>query len=164
MSAITRKILTVTSAIAILGGVSASAAARQVGVAFTHPLYHERFWFGPHVGGRWYHGAPYAYVYPYGYTDAASIRTDVTPKQAEVFVDGYYAGRASDFDGAFTHLRVRPGGHEISLFLDGYRTVTDEIYVRPDSTFKMDSAMQPLAAGETSAPVPLPQDLPAQTR
>jgi len=49
-----------------------------------------------------------------------------------------------------------PGGHAISIRLDGFRTLTEDVYVRPDSTFKMKATLQPLAAGEASAPVPTP--------
>ena len=80
----------------------------------------------------------------------------MVPKQTEVFVDGYYAGTADQFDGAFHHLHTTPGGHAITLYLDGYRTVTEHIYVRPDSTFQMHDTMDKLAAGEVSAPPPLP--------
>jgi hypothetical protein len=38
----------------------------------------------------------------------------------------------------------------------GYRTVTQNIYVRPGSTFKMNDTMDKLGAGEVSAPPPSP--------
>ena len=37
-----------------------------------------------------------------------AVKTDVTPKQTEVYVDGYYAGVADDFDGAFKRLHTSP--------------------------------------------------------
>ena len=75
------------------------------------------------------------------------MKTEVTPKATEVYVDGYYAGVADQFDGAFTRLHTSPGGHAVTLRLDGYRTVTQNIYVRPDSTFKLKEAMEKLAPG-----------------
>ena len=58
----------------------------------------------------------------------ASIRTEVTPKDAEVYVDGYYAGRVSQFDGVLQGLQVAPGqraivrlGGEAALALRGLR-------------------------------------------
>jgi hypothetical protein len=44
----------------------------------------------------------------------------------------------------------------VTLRLDGYRTVTENIYVRPDSTYKLTETMEKLAPGEVSAAVPLP--------
>ena len=84
------------------------------------------------------------------------MKTKITPKQAEVYIDGYYEGVADDFDGAFQGLHTSPGGHAVTLHLDGYRTVTQNIYVRPGSTYKLNATMEKLAPGEVSEPVPVP--------
>ena len=79
-----------------------------------------------------------------------------TPKEAEVYVDGAYAGVVGDFDGVFSRLHTTPGGHAITLHLEGFRTVTQNIYVAPDATLKLRLAMEKLAPGEVSAPPPKP--------
>jgi hypothetical protein len=79
-----------------------------------------------------------------------------TPKQAEVYVDGFYAGVVDDFDGTFQRLHTTPGGHAVTLHLEGYRTVTQNIYVAPDETLKLQLAMDKLRPGEASDPAPLP--------
>ena len=84
------------------------------------------------------------------------MRVLATPKQAEVYVDGYYAGVVGDFDGYFHRLHTTPGGHSITLHLEGYRTVTQNIYVRPESSFKLQLTMDKLRPGEASDPPPLP--------
>jgi len=99
------------------------------------------------------------YPYPYGYYPAfarpeSDIRVLVTPKEAEVYVDGYYAGIVDDFNGVFQRLRVPPGEHEITLHLAGYRTVTQKLYLAPNSTFKLRYTIEKLAPGETSEPPP----------
>jgi hypothetical protein len=99
---------------------------------------------------------PYGYGYPYSVRAQSSVRVEVMPKQAEVYVDGYRAGVADDFDGIFKHLQTTPGGHSITLYLPGYRTVTQSVYVAPDQTFKLRDTMEKLAAGETSEQPPLP--------
>ena len=120
--------------------------------------FYDPFW-GPYY--------PYGYAYPYGYgypdspyayspTDAGSVKTEVTPKVTEVFVDGYYAGVADDFNGTFQRLHAATGGHALTLHLEGYRTVTENVYVRPDSTVKVTETMEKLAPGEVSEPVPSP--------
>ena len=126
------------------------------------------------VGGGYY--APYYYdpffspirgtaisipTRPYGYAyhpiaPDSSVRLDVKPKEAEVYVDGYYAGVVDDFDGTFQRLRVEPGEHEIELWLDGYRTVKQKVYLTPDNTFKIKYQMERLAAGEAPEPKPQP--------
>ena len=156
MNALTKRVIMFTLGLMLSGAIPAGALTRHVvvvpRVGVYRPLVYDRYW------GPW---SPYAYGYPYGYgypyhSAAADIRTEITPKNAEVYVDGYFAGRAIDFDGAFQALHVVPGGHAISIRLDGFRTLTQDVYVRPDSTFKMKATLQPLAVGEMSAPVPAP--------
>ena len=81
---------------------------------YYRPYFYDPFWFDP-----WY-GFSYGYQYPwgpYGYPPyrayrvdpGASLRLEVKPKDAEVYVDGYYAGIVDDFDGTFQRLSVTPG-------------------------------------------------------
>ena len=42
------------------------------------------------------------------------------PRTAQVFVDGYYAGRVDDFDGAFQALTLEEGPHTIRIEEPGY--------------------------------------------
>jgi hypothetical protein len=86
----------------------------------------------------------------------ASVKFDVKPKKAKVYVDGFYAGIVDDFDSPFQRLYTAPGAHEITLFLEGYRTHTDRAYLAPDHTFKVKLEMEKLAAGEVSEPPPAP--------
>ena len=151
MATITKKAMwmgAVLSALVLAGSASASAypvRGRVVIVpraGFVAPFY-DPFWPPYYV----------PWVYPYaGGRPASEIRVQVEPKQAEVFVDGYYAGLVSDVG----HLRVTPGGHVVSLYLEGYRTISENIYARPNSTFKLHENMVRLGNGEVSTPVPLP--------
>lgn len=152
----TQRVVTLAIGLMLVGAISASAQPRRGAVVVGpriqvyRPFFYDPFW------GPWYPYS-YAYAYPYNARPEANIKTDVTPKDTEVYVDGYYAGHASDFDGVFKRLHVAPGGHSVTFHLAGFRTVTQDVYVRPDSTFKMNTAMERLAAGETSAPVPAPK-------
>lgn len=98
--------------------------------------------------------------YPYGYRYAApdaSVKFDVKPREAAVYIDGYYAGLVDDYDGAFQRLRTAPGGHEITLYLEGYRTYSEKVYLAADNTFKMKHRLEKLAGGEVSERPPAPQ-------
>jgi PEGA domain-containing protein len=86
----------------------------------------------------------------------SSVRLEVTPRQTEVFVDGYYAGVVDDFDGMLQRLRVEPGQHEITLYHDGYRTVRQRVYLVRDRTIKIRLQMEPLAPGEAGEARPSP--------
>ncbi len=107
-------------------------------------------------------GYPYP-AYRYAMRDA-SVRFDVKPNDASVYVDGYYAGIVDDFDGTFQRLRTAPGGHEITVYLEGHRTYTERVYLSPDTTFKFRHRMEPLAAGQVAErpPAPPPQPPPQQ--
>jgi hypothetical protein len=83
----------------------------------------------------------------------ASLRIQVNPSQAEVYVDGYYAGIVDDFDGVFQRLHVTPGGHEITLRLDGFRTWSAEIYAAPQSTVKLHQDLIPGPSDEAAEAV-----------
>jgi PEGA domain len=107
-------------------------------------------------------GYPYP-MYRYAARDSA-IRFDVKPNQAAVYLDGYYAGIVDDFDGLFQRLYTAPGGHEVTLYLEGYRTYTERVYLPPDNTLKLRHRMEKLAPGDVAErpPVPPPPQLEGQ--
>jgi hypothetical protein len=124
-----------------------------VGGFYASPYYLYDPWYG--FEGQW--GYP-MYPPPYyrmGQPDS-SVRLEVKPKEAAVFVDGYYAGIVDDFDGVFQRLHVTPGEHEIELYLDGYRTVRQKVYLPVNDTFKIRYTMERLAPGEQPEPRPQP--------
>ena len=88
-------------------------------------------------------GTPSAFFDP-----ESAIRLQVTPRETEVFVDGYFAGRVDDFDGRFQRLHIQPGEHELTLYLDGHRKVTQQVLIQPRATFRIRYTMSPLAAGD----------------
>jgi hypothetical protein len=104
-------------------------------------------------------GYPYP-MYRYAARDAA-IRFDVKPDKAAVYLDGYYAGVVDDFNSWYQRLYTSPGPHELTLYLDGYRTYTEHVYLTPDNTFKLHYRMERLVVGEVSerpaVPAPPPQ-------
>ncbi len=61
------------------------------------------------------------YQYRYGYP-TGQIRLQVRPRDAEVYVDGYYAGRVDDFDGYIQSLQIEEGPHTIEIVAPGYET------------------------------------------
>jgi len=126
------------------------------GVGFYDPFYRYPYYYGGYPYPYYYGGYPYPYYYgaPYSAYDdtVGDIRTQVTPKDAEIYVDGYYAGTADDFDGIFQRLHTEAGGHSITIQLDGYRTVTQNVYVSPGSTTDVKLSLEKLAPGEVTAP------------
>lgn len=81
----------------------------------------------------WYD--PYPPVYTgggYGYE--GSLRLKVKPREASVYVDGYFMGRVDDFDGVFQRLKTDAGPHRVEIRLDGYETLTFDVRIDPDRT------------------------------
>ena len=125
--------------------------------------FYDPFWYDPFFDAQWGVYGPYGYPpYRYNIDPGAAVKLEVKPNKAEVYVDGFYAGIVDDFDGAFQRLRIRPGEHDIELYLDGYRTVHQKVYLTPDNTFKLKYTMEKLGAGEQPEPRPQPPQAPPQ--
>lgn len=138
--------------------------------SFYRPYYYYRpydypsfYYYRPHyVPYVWFSSGPVLYDEPYpgvsGYDyDRGALRLKVSPKQAEVYVDGYYAGIVDDYDGLFQKLYVHPGEHEIEIRFEGYRPYRQRVFVNPSSTYKIHQELEPLAPGETMPPPPTPR-------
>lgn len=111
-----------------------------------------RYGYGGYLYGR------YPYAYGGVYDGRASVRVQVPQRNTEVYVDGYYAGIVDDFDGIFQRLHVEPGEHEIALFLPDHQTVSQQVYLQPRSTFRIQETMEPLRPGDPPAVRPAPDD------
>ncbi len=143
----------------------------RASVGFHYGYYRPAYFYSPWGWYPWYpwdfydwYGYPYGQYGPYGprgyygyYAyNGSSLKLEVQPKDAEVYVDGHRAGVVDQFDGFFQRLTVEAGGHDVTLFKPGFRTVTQSVYLQPGSTFKLKYVMEPLAAGEQSEPPPAP--------
>jgi hypothetical protein len=132
------------------------------GPGFYRPWY--PYWGAPYYPyySGWY--APYYYGGYYGgYYYDSSVRTQVNPRETEVFVDGYYAGTVNDFDGTFQRLHLEPGEHDLELFLGGHRSFQQKVYLQPGRTFNVRHTMEPLGPGEVQPTRPTAPPRPAAT-
>ena len=118
--------------------------------------YYSPYYWGSYGWGYpWYWGGGYYRGYDASYSQGAA-RLQVTPRETEVFVDGYYAGVVDDFDGFSQRLRLEPGEHELTLFLDGHKPFTEKLMFTVGQTFKIKHEMEPLTAGEPAPTRPVP--------
>lgn len=118
-------------------------------------------WYGPWGYPIGYGQFPYPYPYPYPgrygyYRDDADLRIQATPRETEVYVNGARAGIVDDYDGIFQRLHLRPGEHEITLYLPGYRSWSETRYFGPHSDQRILHTMLPLAPGQPDDPRPVP--------
>ena len=96
------------------------------------------------------------------YDLSSSLRLQVTPRETEVYIDGYPAGTVDNFDGTFQRLRVGPGNHTVELYLPGHRVFERKVLLQPSNTLNVHHTMEPLAPGEAEpsrpvAPPPPPR-------
>lgn len=122
---------------------------------FYSPFYDP--WFG-----QWGWGYPYPWG---GWRVAppdASLRLDVRPRDAQVYVDGYFAGEVDQFDGALQRLRLPPGQHEIVIYKEGYRSHRERLYLAVNSSRRLTHDLDRLSPGEANDPPPAPVAPPDQ--
>jgi hypothetical protein len=173
------RLATAAVALVLFAAPAATSAQVRVGVGVgvrTHRAvvrgYYAPFYspfYSPFYYSPWYWGAPYWYPQGYygygsGYYGGASLRLQVSPKEAEVFIDGAYAGQVDNFDGIFQHLDLAPGEHDLELYLPGYRSVQQKVYLQPGNTFRVKYALEKLQPGEPEPARPTPPPQPAQTQ
>jgi hypothetical protein len=115
--------------------------------SYMYPIpypYPDGFPFGVYVGpygAYWYWKT---YPFPWRYVDdcwvyaeevdSGAVQLKVTPNEAQVFVDGYYAGIVDDFDGIGQALELVAGPHRIEIRLEGYVPATFDVDVPPGQT------------------------------
>jgi hypothetical protein len=102
-------------------------------------------------GGAGYYGG---YMYPlfdtsnYGGVGRATsygesgIKLKIKPANAQVFVDGYFAGQVDEFDGTFQRLAVTPGNHRLEVKATGYEPLSFEVRVDPFQTVTYKGELQ----------------------
>ncbi len=159
----TKRIIPIAVAILIAVTSAPTAAYAQRGrhhggrTVVVAPYYYGPY-YNPFFWGFYGWGYPPFYPGPFGYgvVDEGAARIQVTPRETEVYVDGYRAGIVDDFDGMSQRLRLPPGDHVIELYLDGYRMVTQTVMFTRGQTLRIRHTMEPLAPGEPVPPRPSP--------
>lgn len=97
--------------------------------------------YGPGAYGAYGgYGAPYGYASGY---DTGGVRLRIRPRDAQVFVNGYYAGLVDDFDGTFQQLPLEPGGHKIEVRLPGFEDLELDLHVQPGRTINVQEDLRP---------------------
>lgn len=107
-----------------------------------HPVY--GFW--PSFSFAWY-ASPFWSVYGGGtagsYDDAPTggLRLQIDRQDAQVFVDGDFAGLVDDVNGRFHHLRLPPGPHHVEIRAPGYQPLELDVNVEPRHTIDYRGAL-----------------------
>lgn len=87
-------------------------------------------WYPRSYSSHGYSSYGGSYYGRYGW-DVGELRLDVSPRHAQVFVDGAYAGIVDDFDGAFQALKLEPGTYRLRIVAPGYETLEFDVRITP---------------------------------
>ena len=93
--------------------------------------------YGGYYGGfydPWYGGYPTSPQSSYTSNDEGSLKLKIKPRDAEVYVDGYFVGVVDDFDGIFQRLHVESGSHRIEVRARGFEPLAFDVRITPDHT------------------------------
>jgi hypothetical protein len=71
------------------------------------------------------------------------VSLEITPADAEVWVDGGFAGRAGDFDPASQPLTLAIGPHRIEIRAPGYLPLSFDVTVTPGYVVPFQGVLQP---------------------
>ena len=127
----------------------------------SHARFHAAFFFGSGFGIFAGYPVPYTYSYPYpiyvyGYRAPrervivapgspyyGGVALEMTPYDADVYVDGTYAGRVEDFDGTTQPLTLTAGMHEIEVQAPGYEPMRVNVEVQPGQVIPYRGDLRP---------------------
>lgn len=100
---------------------------------------YDPYWFDPYYdpyygGGGGYYGGGGSYGggggYSYGaFRDTGSLRLKIKPRDAKVYIDGYYVGLVDSFDGLFQKLGIDSGAHRVEIRADGHEPLQFEVLI-----------------------------------
>src|SRR5579864_7414233 len=96
----------------------------------------------------------------------STVKLEVNPPRAAVFVDGLFVGHVAEFEGLGRGMLVAPGPHKIRVALPGYQTFETEVNALPKqkvevktNLLKTSAETDPLLkpGSENATPEPLPK-------
>jgi hypothetical protein len=128
------------------------------------PYYRPYYTFHPHLslGVGIYLGYPVPYPYAFGYPtyvygagdytpysvaptpgSYGGISFDITPSDADIYIDGSYVGRVADFSPMYQPLTVTPGHHQVELDAAGCEPLVFTVDVQPGEVVPYRGALRP---------------------
>lgn len=113
----------------------ASAGVRFRGGIFVGPAVRPWGWYRPFYRPYYYGYGPYygPYAYSMAYRNAGQVKLDTKVKDAEVFINGAYAGTA----GKLKSMWLRPDTYDLEIRAPGRVPYAERIYVIAGKTLKV---------------------------
>ena len=107
-----------------------TAFARGRGAVFMGPGFAPYDWYGYGWYGPY---GMYPYGSPFGVPNAGEVKLDTNVKDAEVFINGYYAGTV----GQLKTMTMRTGNYNLEIRAPGRTPFQQQIYVLAGKTMKL---------------------------
>ena len=101
--------------------------------------YYSYSYYDPYYSGNFY-WSNYAwqprsyYVGPSWDYALGKLRLDIDQRDADVYIDGYFAGQVDDFDGVLQGLRLEPGHYAVEIVLPGFAPLQFDVQIAPGRT------------------------------
>lgn len=76
------------------------------------------------------------------YPPEGSLRLKVKPRDAQVYVDGYFVGVVDEFDGIFQRLQLEAGPHRIEVRAPGFENLAIDVQIRWDRTTTVEEMLR----------------------
>jgi len=99
-------------------------------------------WYPPNYYPGYYGSYSGGYYDPFFY-DVGELRIIVSPRFADVYVDGYFAGRVDDYDGIFQALKLEAGAHHIQIVAQGYSPLDFDVRIEPNRKITYRGTLRP---------------------
>ena len=111
--------------------------------------------YGLYSGLGWnpYVGDPYDPYYSgsggysagiYNTREQGNLKLKVKPRNAKVYVDGFFVGMVDEFDGAFQKLALNSGRHKVEVRAEGYETAEFDVLISPEQTVTFQGELKKL--------------------
>ena len=143
------------------GGSRHRGRGRGYGYGYGYGFYSSPYWYLPYWSSvGWWYGSPYwgpwwgsrsiyissRYDGVRGAGSFAVVDTDISPEEAEVWVDNVYVGTADDFDGNPDFLYLKPGKYHLEFRYGGHDTYGLDLEAKRGERVNLDKKM-PRVAG-----------------
>jgi len=73
----------------------------------------------------------------------STLKLDIQPSRAAVFLDGKFVGHAGEFGGRVHSMLIAPGKHSIRVELPGYRTFETQVDLLPNQKSEVKTQLVP---------------------
>jgi hypothetical protein len=109
-------------------------------------MYYDPYWWDYYYGygyAPYYGGGGYGQYYSESDYDTGGLKIKVKPRDAQVYVDGYFSGIVDDYDGVFQRLKLRSGGHRVEIRAERLQPAIFDVLIVAGETVTYRAELKP---------------------